>query len=93
MKKNLVIILSLFTLSACSESQENRVIEYCMDTLNIYSTVTNEQCLCFYNEARDKFSSTEIDRMIKSPPIKQDSTLTREGTMFLTIAHSSKCFE
>ncbi|MBG3131011.1 hypothetical protein I4674_14620 [Proteus mirabilis] len=93
MKKNLVVILSLFLLPACSESQENKVIEYCMDTLSIYSHVSKDQCLCFYNEASNKFSSTEIDRMVKSPPIKQNSTLTREGTMFLTIAHSSKCFE
>lgn len=93
MKKNLVVILSLFLLSACSESQESKVIEYCMDTLNSYSNVSKEQCLCFYNEASDKFSSTEIDRMVKSPPIKKDSTLTKEGTMFLTIANSSKCFE
>lgn len=97
MKKNLIVILSLFSslslLPACSESQENKVIEYCMDTLNVYSNVSKDQCLCFYNEASGKFSSTEIDRMVKSPPIKQDSTLTREGTMFLTIAHSSKCFE
>ncbi|MGA6363505.1 MULTISPECIES: lipoprotein [Proteus] len=93
MKKTLIIIFSLFLLSSCSESQENKVIEYCMDTLNIYSNVSKDQCLCFYNEASNKFSSTEIDRMVKSSPIKQESTLTREGTMFLTIAHSSKCFE
>ncbi|WP_109397338.1 hypothetical protein [Proteus faecis] len=93
MKKTLIVIFSLFLLPSCSESQENKVIEYCMDTLNIYSHVSKDQCLCFYNEASDKFSSTEIDRMVKSPPIKQNSTLTREGTMFLTIAHSSKCFE
>ncbi|WP_311751798.1 lipoprotein [Proteus columbae] len=93
MKKTLIVILSLFLLSACSESRENKFIEYCMDTLSVYSNVSKDQCLCFYNEASNKFSSTEIDRMVKSPPIKQDSTLTREGTMFLTIAHSSKCFE
>lgn len=93
MKKTLIFILSLFLLPACSESRENKFIEYCMDTLSVYSNVSKEQCLCFYNEASNKFSSTEIDRMVKSPPIKQDSTLTREGTMFLTIAHSSKCFE
>ncbi|CRL58865.1 MULTISPECIES: hypothetical protein [Proteus] len=93
MKKTLIVIFSLFLLPSCSESQENKVIEYCMDTLNIYSNVSKDQCLCFYNEASDKFSSTEIDRMVKSSPIKQESTLTREGTMFLTIAHSSKCFE
>ncbi|WP_109400363.1 hypothetical protein [Proteus sp. TJ1640] len=93
MKKTLIVIFSLFLLPSCSESQENKVIEYCMDTLNIYSNVSKDQCLCFYNEASDKFSSTEIDRMVKSSPIKQESTLTKEGTMFLTIAHSSKCFE
>lgn len=93
MKKTLIVILSLFLLPACSESRENKFIEYCMDTLSVYSNVSKDQCLCFYNEASNKFSSTEIDRMVKSPPIKQDSTLTREGTMFLTIAHPSKCFE
>lgn len=93
MKKRLVIILPLFFLTACSESQESKVIHYCMETLNTYSQVNEEQCLCFYNEARDKFSSTDIDRMVKSPPIKKDATLTREGTLFLTIANSSKCFE
>lgn len=93
MKKTLIVILSLFLLPACSESRENKFIEYCMDTLSVYSNVSKDQCLCFYNEASNKFSSTEIDRIVKSPPIKQDSTLTREGTMFLTIAHSSKCFE
>lgn len=93
MKKALIVILSLFLLPACSESRENKFIEYCMDTLSVYSNVSKDQCLCFYNEASNKFSSTEIDRMVKSAPIKQDSTLTREGTMFLTIAHSSKCFE
>nr|MBG3152411.1 hypothetical protein [Proteus mirabilis] len=93
MKKALIVILSLFLLPACSESRENKFIEYCMDTLSVYSNESKDQCLCFYNEASNKFSSTEIDRMVKSPPIKQDSTLTREGTMFLTIAHPSKCFE
>ena len=43
MKKNLIVILSLFLslslLPACSESQENKVIEYCMDTLNVYRSM------------------------------------------------------
>ncbi|MEQ5323492.1 hypothetical protein [Proteus sp. fly-1008] len=93
MKKIVVVILYLFVLPACSESQENAVIEYCLDTLNVYSIVTKDQCLCFYNEVDNKFSSSEIDRMIQSSPIKKDSTLSREGIMFLTITHSSRCFE
>lgn len=93
MTKKIAVILSLFFLAACSESQEDKVIAYCMDTLNVYSSVTKEQCVCFYNEASEKFSSTEIDKMVTSPAKKQEAALTKEGMMFLTIAHNSRCFE
>ncbi|HCH50254.1 MAG TPA: hypothetical protein DEV59_06160 [Proteus sp.] len=93
MIKKFAVILSLFFITACSESQEEKVIEYCMDALNVYSKVTKEQCICFYNEVDKKFSSTEIDKMVTSPAKKQETELTKEGMMFLTIAHSSHCFE
>ncbi|OAT47290.1 hypothetical protein M997_1819 [Proteus hauseri ATCC 700826] len=93
MIKKFAVILSLFFITACSESQEDKVIAYCMDALNVYSKVTKEQCICFYNETDKKFSSTEIDKMVTSPAKRQEAELTKEGMMFLTIAHSSHCFE
>lgn len=95
MIKQFFLLILLFSLFGCGESQEDKVVAFCMNNLNKYqaNNVTKAQCSCFYQEVSQQLSESDIDEMTKDPFGSYGPLLNKAEANFVILGANSKCFK
>ncbi len=92
MIKRILIVFFSFSLFACTDPMEEKVVAYCLDAQKIFESGTKENCTCLYNEMSNTLSKSEITEMVKVPFGSINPNMTEGDFIYITAVNHTNCW-